>query len=171
MLESATEELGLFWLKASEVKWTIECMPEFAGDDAEVDQEDVVVWEDEDASDPEASCAEGGADDNIADNVGECVKVEADARLLVAAAHFSICTGCNQTGPHALVAHEGVLESGSRFELSAVDVEVDSEACEEAMVRPEQQSWSGKGGNILMPTSWLERCKYLNSLAVLLPWR
>ena len=76
-------------------------MLEIAGDGGEVNHKDVVVQEDEEAYDLEASCAEDDAVDNIVDNEEEHVKVQANAKLLVVAACFNVCTGCNQTGPHA----------------------------------------------------------------------
>ena len=50
-------------------------MPEIAGDGGEVDHDDVVARGDEEAYDPEASCAEDDAVDDIADNEEGCVKV------------------------------------------------------------------------------------------------
>jgi len=88
--------------------------------------------------DPEVTCAEDDAVDDITDKEGDLVKVEADAKLLVMSARFTICTGCFQTGSCDSVVCEEVLESTSTLELSAVDVEADAEACEEeAVVRSE----------------------------------
>lgn len=89
--------------------------------------------------DPELTCAEDNADDDITDKEDDRVKVEADAELLAMAARLIVCTGCNQTGSCDPVACEAVLESAWMLELSIVDVEADAEACEEeAVVGPEQ---------------------------------
>ncbi len=84
--------------------------------------------------DPEATCAEDNAEDDITDKGDARVKVEADAELLVKAARFIGYTGCNQTGFRGSVACEEVLESASTLELSVVDVEADASACEEEAV-------------------------------------
>lgn len=88
----------------------------------------------DEAYDPEATCEEDNADDDIMDEGDGRVKVEADAELLVKAARFIICTGFTQRGSRGSVACEKVLESASTLELSAVDVEVDAKACEEEAV-------------------------------------
>lgn len=113
--------------------------------------------------DPEATCAEDDADDDITDKEGDLVEVEADAELLVIAARFIVCTGCVQTGCCDSVVCEKVLESTSTLELPAVDVEANAEACEEdAVVGSGRPEWPGKGGNILTPANAnrLGRCNF-----------